>query len=177
MRYTTVIDISDLPAVYRNQNVRLVYLHLCLKSGYHEDDRDICFLSLRRFAADVGLSISATRHALSVLQRAALIDKFGTAWRVRKFILATPIPPRARSQKKQKEIEARAYEEAQQKEREAREAAERQRLREEQRRTGKSSLERYLDTLRPLAAAGDIEAANSLARWEKINTRNKKKSP
>lgn len=177
MRYTTIIDISDVTIVYRNQHARLVYLHMCLKSGYHEDDRDICFLSLRRLAADVGLTISATRHALSVLQRAALIEKFGTAWRVRKFILATPIPPRARSQKKQKEIEARAYEEAQQKEREARQAAERQRLREEQKRTGKSSLERYLDTLRPLAAAGDIEAANSLARWEKMNTRNKKQSP
>lgn len=171
MRYTTVIDISDLPTVYRNQNVRLVYLHMCLKSGYHEDDRDICFLSLRRLAADVGLTISATRHALGVLSRAALIEKNGNAWRVRKFILATPIPARARSQKKAKEIEIRQYEQQQQEEREMREAEEKRRYQERVKKTGKSGFEQMLDNLRAAAAAGDVEAAARLRYWEKNYTK------
>ena len=166
MRYTTVIDISELPAVYRNQNVRLVYLHMCLKSGYHEDDRDICFLSLRRLAADVGLTISATRHALGVLSRAALIEKNGNAWRVRKFI-----PARARSQKKAKEIEIRQYEEQQQQEREMREAEEKRRYQERVKKTGKSGFEQMLDNLRAAAAAGDLEAAQRLKYWERNYTK------
>lgn len=166
MRYTTIIDISEYPSIYHNPRARLVYLHLALKAGYHEEDRDICLLSIRRLAADVGLTISATRHALAVLERAQLIERFGISWRVRKFVLSTPIPPRARSQKKQKEIETRAYEEAQQKEREAREAAERAALAAERKRTGKSSFERFIDDLRARAAAGDPEAVASLRHWE-----------
>lgn len=166
MRYTTIIDISEYPSIYHNPRARLVYLHLALKAGYHEEDRDICLLSIRRLAADVGLTISATRHALAVLERAQLIERFGISWRVRKFVLSTPIPPRARSQRKQKEIEMRAYEEAQQKEREAREAAERAALAAERKRTGKSSFERFIEGLRARAAAGDPEAAASLRHWE-----------
>lgn len=176
MRYTTIIDISEYPSIYHNPRARLVYLHLALKAGYHEEDRDICLLSIRRLAADAGLTISATRHALAVLERAHLIERFGISWRVRKFVLSTPIPPRARSQKKQKEIETRAYEEAQQKEREAREAAERAALAAERKRTGKSSFERFIDDLRARAAAGDPEAVASLRHWESQlkNRQNKK---
>lgn len=166
MRYTTIIDISEYPLIYHNPRARLVYLHLALKAGYHEEDRDICLLSIRCLAADVGLTISATRHALAVLERAALIERFGISWRVKKFVLSTPIPPRARSQRKQKEIEWRAYEEAQQKEREAREAAERASLAAERKRTGKNSFERFLDDLRARADAGDPEAVANLRRWE-----------
>lgn len=166
MRYTTIIDISEYPSIYHNPRARLVYLHLALKAGYHEEDRDICLLSIRRLAADVGLTISATRHALAVLERAQLIERFGISWRVRKFVLSTPISPRARSQKKQKEFEVRAYEEAQQKERESREAAERAALAAERQRTGKSSFERFIDDLRARAAAGDPEAVASLRHWE-----------
>lgn len=176
MRYTTIIDISEYPSIYHNPRARLVYLHLTLKAGYHEEDRDICLISIRRLAADVGLTISATRHALAVLERAQMIERFGISWRVRKFVLSTPIPPRARSQRKLKEIESRAYEEAQQKEREAREAAERAALAAEQKRTGKSSFERFIDGLRARADAGDPEAAASLRHWENQlkNRQNKK---
>ena len=176
MRYTTIIDISEFPSIYHNPRARLVYLHLALKAGYHEEDRDICLLSIRRLAADVGLTISSTRHALAVLERAQLIERFGISWRVKKFVLSTPIPPRARSQRKQKEIEARAYEEAQQKEREAREAAQRAALAAEQKRTGKNSFERFIDDLRRRAEAGDMEAAESLRRWEKQLKYNQKKT-
>lgn len=166
MRYTTIIDISEYPSIYHNPRARLVYLHLALKAGYHEEDRDICLLSIRRLAVDVGLTISATRHALAVLERAQLIERFGISWRVKKFVLSTPIPPRARSQRKLKDNEVRAYEEVQQKEREAREAAERAALAAERKRTGKSSFERFIDDLRARAATGDPEAVASLRHWE-----------
>ena len=50
MRYTTLIDIRDNPILYRNHNVRLVYLHLVLVAGYHDVNRDIVSASLRVLA-------------------------------------------------------------------------------------------------------------------------------
>ena len=74
MRYTTIIDISEIQPIYRNVNARLVYLHLVLKSGYHDNDRDLVSISLRRIAAEVGLTLSATRHAISQLEKAQLLS-------------------------------------------------------------------------------------------------------
>lgn len=87
MRYTTVIDISELPAIYNNQNARILYFHMALKCGYHDEDRDILDCSVRRLAAAAGLTVSATRHALHLLQGAELIAKDGNKWRVKKWIL------------------------------------------------------------------------------------------
>lgn len=94
MRYTTVIDISEFPALYRNHNARLVYLHLSLKSGYHDDDRDLIDISIRSLAAAVGLTVSATRHSLRVLEQAEMITRDGQRWRVRKFFLDVKPHPR-----------------------------------------------------------------------------------
>ena len=94
MRYTTLIDISELPQVYRNTNTRLLYLHLVLKSGYHNEDRDLARISLRNLAAAAGLTLSATRHALHILGEAGLVAKEGEAWRVRKWFVADPPTPR-----------------------------------------------------------------------------------
>ena len=69
MRYTTVIDISDYRHIYKSANCRLVYLHLVLKAGYHDDDRDIVDVSIRNLAMRVGISVSATRHALRMLEK------------------------------------------------------------------------------------------------------------
>lgn len=98
MRYTTVIDITDHPEVYGNQNARLVYFHMALKSGYHDDDRDQLKTSYRRLAADVGLTVSATRHAIAQLERASLISREGDVWRVKKWIIDNPPTPRPRKQ-------------------------------------------------------------------------------
>lgn len=97
MRYTTVIDISEMPAVYRNQNCRLIYLHIALKAGYHDDDRDTANVSIRRLAQDVGLTLSATRHALSLLIDAKLLTRQGKAWKILKWICETPPTPRVKA--------------------------------------------------------------------------------
>ena len=94
MRYTTIIDITELPQVYRNVNARLLYLHLVLRSGYHNEDRDLARISLRVLASSVGLTLSATRHALHILGDAGLVVKEGDAWRVRKWFVADPPTPR-----------------------------------------------------------------------------------
>lgn len=93
MRYTTVIDITDFPQIYRNIHARLVYIHMALKAGYHDDDRDICRLSIRNLAADVGITVSATRNALLQLEKAGLISKSSDFWIVKKWVLQeTPTP-------------------------------------------------------------------------------------
>lgn len=94
MRYTTLIDISEVPEVYCNMNARLLYLHMVLKSGYHDEDRDTLRASFRQLAAAVGLTLSATRHALRILGASGLIQKEGEVWRVKKWIVATPPTPR-----------------------------------------------------------------------------------
>lgn len=95
MRYTTVIDISEMPDVYRNENTRLLYLHLALKAGWHDEDRDKAKISIRNLAADCGLTLSATRHAIAVLTKHDLLarDEDGT-WKVRKWHLDKPPAPR-----------------------------------------------------------------------------------
>lgn len=98
MRYTTVIDISEFPVVYRNMNARALYLHMALKSGWHDENRDQLAVSIRQLAAGVGLTVSATRHALAVLAKAQLIraDKEKKVWHVKKWHLDTPPSPRPR---------------------------------------------------------------------------------
>lgn len=94
MRYTTVIDISDMPEVYRNQAARLLYIHMALCAGYHDDDRDQLRQSLRAMASRTGLTLSAVRHALGLLQRAGLVSREDTAWRVKKWFVDSPPTPR-----------------------------------------------------------------------------------
>lgn len=95
MRYTTVIDISEFRATYRNLNARLLYLHLALKSGYHDDDRDLIATSIRRMASDAGLTISAVRHALATLERDGLVKKAEDGrLRILKWIVAEVPTPR-----------------------------------------------------------------------------------
>lgn len=94
MRYTTVIDISEIPDVYRNKNARLLYLHASLRCGYHDDDRDVLKTSIRMMAGSVGLTISATRHAIAVLERAGLLKRTTVGWTVTKWIQAIETTPR-----------------------------------------------------------------------------------
>lgn len=112
MRYTTTIDITEMPQVYRNQNARLLYFHLCLKCGYHDDDRDVIEVSLRRLADDVGLTLSATRHSLKILMASSLIRMEGSLILVKKWVDERPITKRTRSEKSSRvQAEARAREE------------------------------------------------------------------
>lgn len=107
MRYTTIIDISENRELYRNHNARLLYLHLVLKSGYHDDDRDQVRLSIRSMAYDSGLSVSAVRHALKVLEKNGLLSKRQGRLYVTKFVVEKTITKRAR---KAKEIDPKSVE-------------------------------------------------------------------
>lgn len=89
-----MIDISDMPEVYRNQAARLLYIHMALCAGYHDDDRDQVRQSLRVMAVRTGLTLSAVRHALGLLQRAGLVSREGDVWRVKKWFVDTPPTPR-----------------------------------------------------------------------------------
>ena len=97
MRYTTLIDISEIPALYRNVNARLLYLHLVLIAGYHDDDRDLADISIRRLAIDTGLTVSATRHALRMLQDAKLLSRADGLWLVKKWMPAQKIQGRPKA--------------------------------------------------------------------------------
>ena len=103
MRYTTVIDITDISEVYKNPTARLIYLHMSLKAGYHDDDRDLVRLSIRRVSADVGVTVSATRHALRLLERVGLLTREGELWRVKKWVEEQQITTRAKTKREMQE--------------------------------------------------------------------------
>lgn len=95
MRYTTIIDLRDYPELYANLNIRIVYLHLCLVSGYHDEDRDICNDSLRQLSRQCKITLSAARNALRQLAKAGLLQREGDALRVTKWVPQKPISKRA----------------------------------------------------------------------------------
>lgn len=108
MRYTTIIDITDNPIIYRNLNARLVYLHLCLKAGYHDSDKDLVSVSIRRLAASVGLSVSAVRHSLKLLQKHGLLVKNGSRTIVTKWVMTEEITARPKTKKMARDAELAA---------------------------------------------------------------------
>lgn len=138
MRYTTVIDVSEIPTVYRNPNAVRVYLHLVLKSGYHDADRDMISISIRRLATSLQMTVATVRHALHVLEQSGLIRRVGPSWVVYKWIPEQPISPRQKKGQPQRDDSSLAYE--RQLQQEARE-----RRYEEQRRNA-ISYEEYLKT-------------------------------
>lgn len=163
MRYTTVIDISQVPSVYKNPNARLVYLHLCLKAGYHDDDRDLVDISLRSLAMGVGITLSATRHAIAQLERAQLLTRQGTIWVVRKWIMEADITPRARTKREQQAIE-RAAERQRENEQRERESAIQAQMRNDFRARGKTSFMVWYESLLEKAKAGDEEAVRAVEK-------------
>lgn len=163
MRYTTVIDISEYPTLYRNPNVRLVYLHMALKCGYHDDDKDLLDMSIRQLSYSVGLTVSATRHALSLLQRVGLLEKVGAVWMVKKWQPSVTISPRAKGARSQKDIDT--AEARQQQERILdQERSRTRRQMEKNQAEGKSSFMVWYEGLEKQAAQGDIEAAETIKR-------------
>lgn len=101
MRYTTIIDVREIPEVYRNPNVRILYLHLVLLAGYHDNDRDVVRVSLRNLAAQTGLTLSATRHAIQLLIKWRLLLHRKSYFKVVKYVEESPISGRARTKKAQ----------------------------------------------------------------------------
>lgn len=97
MRYTTIIDISEIPEVYKNGNVRLVYLHLVLRAGYHEDDIDQVRTSVRTLVMQTGCSMAAVRHALRTLEKYGLLVRKDGRLYVRKFLYEKKVKKRAKA--------------------------------------------------------------------------------
>lgn len=108
MRYTTIIDLREYPDLYRNLNVRLVYVHLVLGAGYHDEDRDQVTTSIRRLAYDCKITLSAARNALVQLQKAGLLRAEDGKYIVTKWTPQKPITARAKTQDEQERREAAA---------------------------------------------------------------------
>lgn len=157
MRYTTIIDIYNTP-VWRSSSARLVYFYMCLKCGYHDDDRDIIHISLRELSVRLGLTLSAVRCALPLLISQGLITSSGvSAYKVTKW--AEPKEITRRKTKREKEI-ARIDEVRQQEK--AMEKAKREE--EIKQAAGKSSYQLRIERLQAAAAKGDPAAAKQLEK-------------
>ena len=96
MRYTTIIDITEYPAIWSSASCRTLYLHLVLKSGWHDDDRDMLRASIRQLSSATGLTKSAVEHAIRQLSKAGLLAKKEGAWMVKKWTVVLPPTPRPR---------------------------------------------------------------------------------
>lgn len=112
-------------------------MHLTLKSGYHDDDRDQIRTSLRRVAQDTGCTLAAVRHAVKLLVNAGLLKIDGQVWHVTKWVIGQSITTRAQ-QKAQAAAAAKTTEQQQRaRERELKDL-ERERQRDEDRRAAVS---------------------------------------
>lgn len=167
MRYTTIIDIREFPQIYRNNHAKLVYLHLVLISGYHDEDRDQTPISIRQICYDTGLSLSTVRHSLKVLISAGLLTRSGITWTVKKFVLDKPISPRIRSEKKRTAAENLERERIIKEEQNQREKEEKRKYQEEI-KAGKNPLKEMVKDLMKRAQNGDEEAAENLNRYKSI---------
>lgn len=68
-KYITIPDFRDMPS-YKNENARLLYLHIAMSMEVKERTY---VRSIRQLAADLGLSVRQVRTALDALERDGLI--------------------------------------------------------------------------------------------------------
>lgn len=167
MRYTTIIDITEFRQAYANVNVRLVYLHLVLISGYEDKNRDFADISLRYLAQDVGITLSALRHALKVLSALSLIQIQDGRIKVTKWLPDKTITKRPRNARERAD-QSLIIERQQQEIREYKEKIQRQQAQERERLTGKNDFERHIDDLRLASANGDESATAALRRYRQM---------
>lgn len=167
MRYTTIIDISEFPALYRNPAIRLLYLHLCLRAGYHDYDRDLCQLSIRRLAYETGLSVAAVRNALAQLEKFQMIKRNCQLLQIRKFVIEQPISKRAKSKREEKQMKEAAERAASHDKMEA-ERDERTNAINELRAQGKTSFMVYYEEQLARANAGEPDAIAFVQRNKNV---------
>lgn len=108
MRYTTIIDLRDWPQLYANLNIRLLWLELTLGANYQDAKRDLYTGSLRAIAARAGITLSATRHGLSCLEKEGLIKRSVQGLFIKKWLPAVKPTPRKISAPSSPIIEASA---------------------------------------------------------------------
>lgn len=166
MRYTTIIDISEIDAVWRSYSTRLVYLYMVLKCGYHDDDRDLFRMSIRDMSWRLHISVSAVRHALAVLSRHSLISQTSPGcYMVVKWVETPSIAKRKTRKEKQQEDQAqiRQQEAARIERQRQQEYAYRDNLKSQ----GLTSFDIRLQNLKKKADQGDLEAKK---RYEKLKS-------
>ena len=105
MRYTTIIDVSSIQELYKNRNAVLLYCHLVFKSGYYDYNKDAYKRSIRGLALDLNMTLSATRHAIGILQKHKLITQKDGWWLVRKYIKEQTISSRISKKQQQRNAE------------------------------------------------------------------------
>lgn len=181
MRYTTVIDISEINSLYRNKNAVLLYFHLCLKAGYQDDNRDVVDTSIRRLSADLDMSISAIRNALKRLQEYKLVTFTEGKITVKKWLMSetpTARPKNARQAKQQQEDAVRRKYENEMKAQRDKEEAERQAFEERKQlllRQGKTvymlTYEKYLEEAEKGDAMSIELAKRNKSRYEEEKRR------
>lgn len=162
MRYTTLIDISRLP-IYKNTNARLLYLHLVLVCGYTDADRDLADISIRQLAREVGLTLSAVRHALHQLETSGLVQRQGPMLLVKKWLAQPSITARPKTEKAKKAAEIKQEEQQRRADLDAQRRAQ-EAQRDALRRHGKDAFMIYFEDLEKKAASGDMEAAAAVER-------------
>lgn len=157
MRYTTIIDITELEAVWRNSNASRIYTYMALKAGYHDTDRDLLQISTRVLGYRLGMTHSTVRHALHVLEKSGLITRQGEMFQIKKWVPQDNITERPKTKRLQKLADEAAERQRQDEQRElenAIETAKRQKFEQE----GKTPYMVYYESLMKLAEAGDEEA-------------------
>lgn len=167
MRYTPIIDITEYKTLYQNINVRLVYLHLVLKSGYHDYNRDMISISLRQLSAEVGISLGAVRHALEILTKAKMIYKKDNVYHVRKWIVEQKITSRASNIRQQQAIQNQKDRASADKARNE-EYQRRQNRVDELRKQGKTEYMVYYESMMKKAEMGDLDALKIVERNKSI---------
>lgn len=81
MRYTTILDLRDWSLLYKNKNIRLLWLHLTLSAAHEGPSKGYYFCTIRQLAEEVGITPGECRHALAQLNKASLIAYY--AWKGR----------------------------------------------------------------------------------------------
>lgn len=170
MRYTTIIDISSLP-IYKNKNAVLIYLHLCLRANYSDEERDKCNISIRQLALQTDTTISAVRNALKQLLKYKLIRYVNGDMYVVKFLVNPTYTPRLKTQKQIKENEVKKLENDMKIEKERK--AENDKLNEEKKlqaalKRGTTPLLDYINSVvKPKAEEGDKDYIRAWNRYIK----------
>ena len=119
MRYTTIIDVTQCPEIYRNINARLTYLHMVLTCGYHDNDKGLVRKSVRQLSTETGITKSATENALRLLKKFDLVRKNRGRLYVRTWAPEQPITKPKRKAQEVKDQAIAQEREAKNQEREA----------------------------------------------------------
>lgn len=166
MRYTTIIDITEVPQVWRSHAAVSIYLYMALRCGYHDDDRDVIRVSIRDLAWRLHLTISAVRHGLSVLLSSGMIVASGAStYKVLKWIDSQQ--PTKRKTRREKEMAHIAEQREQERQRqEAALQAEHQRIQALESQ-GLTSFDLRLQKLKEKADKGDTDALRKYEHLKK----------